>query len=46
MWRKRNFHLLQIGMKNGVAILEDILTLSYKTYHTFVQTHRMTNSEH
>ena len=33
-WSNRNPNSLQVGMQNGTAILEDDLTVSYKTKHT------------
>ena len=33
-WSNRNPNSLQVGMQNGRAILEDDLTVSYKTKHT------------
>ena len=35
MWSNRNSRSLLVGKQNGTATLEESLTISYKTKHTF-----------
>lgn len=34
-WSKRNFHILVMGMQNGIATLESTLSVSYEMKHTY-----------